>query len=157
MRENTILLDDTDWRILEILQENARATFTEIGLSVGLTSPAVRERIRRMEEVGLITGYRPVISYGVLGRQIRALIALKFKSGSRAAQSPEFSPLEPLSDIPGVVRAWLVTGDTECFVEAAVPTMKALDGILVKLHDFGFLTVTYMILDDTGEKRCRQL
>ena len=86
MEDKAICLDTTDWKILEALQKNARSTFTEIGQSVGLTAPAVRERIRRMESDELITGYRPVINYAVLGRPIRALIALKFKSGSRGGR-----------------------------------------------------------------------
>ena len=63
MEDKAICLDTTDWKILEALQKNARSTFTEIGQSVGLTAPAVRERIRRMESDELITGYRPVINY----------------------------------------------------------------------------------------------
>ena len=58
MREKTIQLDETDWRIIRALKENARATFTEIGRAVGLTSPAARERVRRMEEAGLIARRR---------------------------------------------------------------------------------------------------
>ena len=64
MREKTIQLDETDWRIIRALRENARATFTEIGRAVGLTSPAARERVRRMEEAfpGR-EGYR-VVAFG---------------------------------------------------------------------------------------------
>ena len=157
MREKQISLDETDWKILDALQENARATFTEIGQFVGLTAPAVRERIRRMEDEELIVGYRPVINYNVLGRPLRALISLKFKSGSRAAERAEFSHLELFKDIPGVLKSWLVTGDTECVLEASAATMKELDAILVELNRLGFLTATYMILEDTGERNCSKL
>ena len=52
------LLDETGWRILDALQGNARIAFSELGRQVGLSAPAVAERVRRMEEAGLITGYR---------------------------------------------------------------------------------------------------
>lgn len=155
MEDKFLNLDTTDWKILEVLQKNARSTLTEIGQSVGLTAPAVRERMRRMEDEGLITAYRPVINYAVLGRPIRALIALKFKSGSHAAERYQFSHLELFEDIAGIVRSWLVTGDTECVVEIAAPSMKQLDTILEALNKLGFLTVTYMILEDSGERLCR--
>lgn len=157
MREKQISLDETDWKILDALQENARTTFTEIGQFVGLTAPAVRERIRRMEDEELIVGYRPVINYNVLGRPLRALISLKFKSSSLAAERAEFSHLELFKDIPGVLKSWLVTGDTECVLETAATTMKELDAILVELNRLGFLTTTYMILEDTGERNCSKL
>ena len=148
MEDKAICLDTTDWKILEALQKNARSTFTEIGQSVGLTAPAVRERI---------TGYRPVINYAVLGRPIRALIALKFKSGSRAADGTTLAHSELFNGLAGVVRWWFVTGDTECVLEAAAPSMKQLDATLETLNRWGFLTVTYMILDDSGEVNCRRL
>lgn len=157
MKDSTVLIDATDWHILEILQQNARATFTDIGQAVGLTSPAVKERIRRMEDGGLIISYRPVINYCAIGRQIRSLVSLKFKSSARLAEKDEFSHLGLLKEIPGIVRAWMVTGDTEGVVETAVPSMKDLDEILIKLNKMGFLTVTYMILDDTGEMFCRPI
>ena len=52
------LLDETGWRLLDELQKNARLTNTELGQRVGLTSPAVADRIRRMEDAGIIVGYR---------------------------------------------------------------------------------------------------
>lgn len=50
-----------------------------------------------------------------------------------------------------------MTGDTECVIEAVTATMKELDAILVELNRLGFLTVTYMVLEDTGERNCRKL
>ena len=152
-----ITLDETDWKILEQLQENARSTFTEIGQKVGLTAPAVRERIRNMEDEGLIEGYRPLINYSALGRPIRAIIELRYKSISRAAERASFSHKELFSDIQGIVRTLLVTGDNECIMEAALENMQQLDFMLEELNTMGFLTVTNMILDDSGEEKLRRL
>ena len=141
-------VDNTDRRILTILQENARTPFTEIGRAVGLTSPAVKERVVRMEQAGLIKAYRTEIDYTLLGRQLRALVMLKVKSYDRISERHDVSMV---SKIGGVVRAWDVTGDVECIADVAVPTMKELDGVLAKFAALGFATTTYLILDDTGE------
>lgn len=151
MRERTIQLDETDWRIIRALRENARATFTEIGRAVGLTSPAARERVRRMEEAGLIEGYRPVFNYSVMGFGIKAIILMKSKSDSRVAEKHYFRLLPAVRELEGIVRAWDVTGDVVCIAEAAVPSMKELDELLDKLHHFELHTTTYIVFEDTGE------
>ena len=148
MDKDKITLDNTDRRILTILQENARTPFTEIGRAVGLTSPAVKERVVRMEQAGLIKAYRTEIDYTLLGRQLRALVMLKVKSYDRISERHDVSMV---SKIGGVVRAWDVTGDVECIADVAVPTMKELDAVLAKFAALGFATTTYLILDDTGE------
>jgi Lrp/AsnC family leucine-responsive transcriptional regulator len=65
--ERERLLDATGWRILQELQQNARLSFSELGQRVGLSSPAVTERVRRMEEAGIITGYRAEINTAKVG------------------------------------------------------------------------------------------
>ena len=141
MDDYRITLDNTDRRILAILQENARTAFTEIGRAVGLTSPAVKERVVRMEQAGLIKSYRADIDYTMLGRQLRAMVMLKVKSYDRLTERHNV----------GVVRAWDVTGDVECIADVAVPSMKELDAVLAKFSALGFATTTYLVLEDTGE------
>ncbi len=55
--ESEKILDETGWRLLQELQHNARLSYTELGQRVGLSLPSVAERVRKMEEVGIITGY----------------------------------------------------------------------------------------------------
>ena len=62
------LLDETGWRILDALQANARIAFSELGRQVGLSAPAVAERVRHMEDAGLITGYRVELGLDKLAR-----------------------------------------------------------------------------------------
>ena len=100
MREKTIQLDETDWRIIRALKENAR------GRAVGLTSPAARERVRRMEEAGLIEGYRPVFNYSAMGFGIKTIILMKSKSDSRVAEKHYFRLLPAVRELDGIVRAW---------------------------------------------------
>src|SRR5829696_532519 len=78
-RENTqsaFDLDGVGWSILKELQENARISFSELGRRVGLTSPAVAERVRRMEDAGIITGYHAHVNHTKLGKNITAFIRI---------------------------------------------------------------------------------
>src|ERR1700691_2153976 len=68
------LLDSIGWKILRELQRNARTPFAEIGRQVGLSTPAVMERIRRMEEADIITGYRAEVNNAKIGYPILAFV-----------------------------------------------------------------------------------
>lgn len=69
-------IDRTNWQLLQALQEDARLSYAELGRRVGLSPPAAAERVRKMEEAGIITGYRVEINAEKIGLPITALIAL---------------------------------------------------------------------------------
>src|SRR5687767_10332598 len=71
------LMDNVGWRILEELQADARINYVELGRRVGLTSPAVAERVRRMEDAGIITGYRVMVDPAKVGLPVTAIIRLR--------------------------------------------------------------------------------
>ena len=60
-------LDDVDWRLLDLLQADGRLSFKELGRRINLSAPAVAERVRRLEEAGVITGYRATVNPASLG------------------------------------------------------------------------------------------
>ena len=70
------LLDDVGWKILAELQENARVSFAELGRRVGLSTPAALERVRRMEEAGIILGYHAELDGAKVGMPITAFIRI---------------------------------------------------------------------------------
>src|SRR5689334_12211544 len=70
-------IDDLNWNILEELQKNARLSTTEIGRRVGLSAPAVADRIEKLEEQGIIKGYHTALDYDKLDLTIRAFILFK--------------------------------------------------------------------------------
>jgi Lrp/AsnC family leucine-responsive transcriptional regulator len=70
------LLDDVGWKILSELQENARVSFAELGRRVGLSTPAALERVRRMEEAGIILGYHAEVDRAKVGIPITAFIRI---------------------------------------------------------------------------------
>ena len=78
----TKLLDPIGWRILAELQDDARIHFSELGRRVGLSTPAVIERVHRMEEAGIITGYRVEIDRQKVGRPVCAFIRVRVSGDS---------------------------------------------------------------------------
>lgn len=70
------LLDDVGWKILDELQQNARVSFAELGRRVRLSTPAVLERVRRMEETGIILGYHAQLDGAKVGLPITAFIRI---------------------------------------------------------------------------------
>ena len=70
-------LDGLNWEILGVLQQNSRASLTGIGREIGLTPPAVAERVKRMEDYGIIDGYWTAVSHTKLGYQLKAIITLR--------------------------------------------------------------------------------
>jgi Lrp/AsnC family transcriptional regulator, leucine-responsive regulatory protein len=70
-------VDKLNWQILDALQKNARQSFSEIGRQVGLSSPAVAERVKKMEDAGIIKGYKAQVSYNKTGHQLKAVITLR--------------------------------------------------------------------------------
>ncbi len=132
-------LDEVNWRILVALQENARVSFTELGRRVGLTPPAVAERVRRLEEAGVITAYRAEVDVAKLGLSLTAIIRL----APRGGDAREIGRL--VRALPEVLECDHVTGD-DCYVlRVAVPSMGHLEALLEQLLRRGN-TTTSMVL-----------
>src|SRR5690349_5187627 len=74
-------LDGTDWQILRELQKNARLSYNELGRRVGLSAPAAAERVRRLEDAGVITGYGAHVDPAKVGLSLLALIQLRCDPG----------------------------------------------------------------------------
>jgi len=70
-------MDTLNWKILKCLQDNARQTNAAIGRKVGISSPAVSERIKKMEDTGIIEGYKTVVSPYKVGYQLKAIITIR--------------------------------------------------------------------------------
>src|SRR4030042_4992706 len=77
--DNDKLLDATGWQILRELEANARLSFAELGRRVGLSLPAVAERVRKMEDAGIITGYRAQVDPARVGLPIRAFVRIRLE------------------------------------------------------------------------------
>jgi len=98
-------LDDTDREILRILQEDARTPFSEIARRIDMSSATVHDRVNRMKDEGVITGYHAEVDPKALGYDVSAVV------GFRVEQGREEGVLDRLSAIDGVQEIHLTTGD----------------------------------------------
>lgn len=129
--------DETDWRILDELQRDGRISFTELGRRVAMSSPAVTERVRRLEEVGIITGYRAVVDPSRLGRPISAIIRVRMVSGRNYGDFDR-----ELAERSSVLEAHHITGDDCYLVKVAVASMPELEGVVAFLAQWGQTTTS---------------
>ena len=127
--KNTI--DGLNWRILEILQKRGRASYAEIGREVGLSAPAVTERVQRMEEAGVIQGYQAVIDPEKLGYPIQTIISLQV---NRDYFTPTIKKLEAM---PEVLDCYRTTGTSALILIAAFTSMQHMQEVLDELLQMG--------------------
>ena len=116
--------DRVNVQILRELRDDPRLTMTELGRRVGLSSPAITERVRRLEERGVIRGYRIDIDPAALGLAIAAYVRIRPNAG----QLPKIAELA--RSIPEIVECHRVTGE-DCFIlKVYLPSLDQLDRIL---------------------------
>ena len=139
--ENTVRkLDETDRKIIEILQEDGRISMKDLGKLIGLTSPAVSERIKRLENCGIISGYKAIINPDALGRNIKAFIHISLPGSQSYA---EF--LENAKSDPRIVECHHITGDDCSLLKVLVSDMQELENVIDSIKKIGS-TKTSVIL-----------
>ena len=122
-------LDTSDERILAELAEHARATFAEIGQKVNLSAPAVKRRIDRMLEAGVIKGFTTVIDRNALGWNTEAYVQV-FCHGTIAPERLRAAWV----DIPEVVSAATVTGTSDAILHVLARDMQHLEEALERIR-----------------------
>lgn len=134
--DSTFATDAVDERILAELQRDGRQSIAELSRAVHMSNSAVAERVRRLEEAGVIRGYRAVIDPERLGYGILAYLRLRYPSSV-------YGPLhELLADIPEVIEAHHVTGD-DCFIIKVVATsMRHLEQVSGRIGTLGSVTTS---------------
>ncbi|HEY7975060.1 MAG TPA: Lrp/AsnC family transcriptional regulator [Ktedonobacterales bacterium] len=125
------LLDETGWKLICALQEHARSSYAELGKCVGLTAPAVAERIRRLEVAGVITGYHAAVNPAKLGLGLTAII--RFKSANGAFERN----MATVSSCPEIIECHRVTGDDCMTLTAVVSSVEHLQELISTLAPFG--------------------
>ncbi len=133
------LLDETGWRLLQELQQNARLSYTELGQRVGLSLPAVAERVRKMEQSGLITGYHAEIDLGKLGMPVLAIIQLQGIGGQSCRHA-----VSQVSEIPEVLECYRVTGSDSIVVKAVATSLDHLARVIDQLSLYGIPATSIM-------------
>jgi Lrp/AsnC family leucine-responsive transcriptional regulator len=133
------LLDEIGWNILSELQQNARIPFAELGRRVGLSTPAVTERVRKMEEEGIILGYRAQIDTSKVGLPLLAFVSIKV-GGENLTRFMELS-----AQHPEVLECHRVTGSDSFLLKVAVSSVGHLESLLDALMPY-VATTTHLVL-----------
>lgn len=143
MEEPLYGLDDTDRAILELLRENARRTFGDIGPRVGLSAPAVKRRIDRLEAAGIIQGYTVRLDHARLGRPLEAFTELRFSGNARVDAIAAIG-----EGIPEVEAVFTVAGDPDALAWIRVRDVEELKRVIDQLRSSGAVvgTKTHMVL-----------
>ena len=139
-------MDSTDYKIIEILQEDGRIPMKELAKRVALSAPAVAERVKRLEEENIITGYKAVINYDKLGQKMSVLINV----GINIQKNAEF--LEFIKNEDSIIECHQVTGPYSKVLKARVEDSRNLENLIGRIQMFG-KTETYVILSSIEKEQ----
>lgn len=140
------MIDRIDWKILREMQENARITFAELGRRVGLTTPAVIERVRKLEDAKIIIGYRAQIDTAKVGLPITAFIRMSIVG-------VEFKEIvDIVANTNEVLECHRGTGNDSFIIKVAVSDVEHLQTIIDKLTPYG-VTTTSIVLSSPVKNR----
>jgi Lrp/AsnC family leucine-responsive transcriptional regulator len=120
--------DSIDRQILLILREEGRASHAALAKAVGLSAPAVGERVRKLEQAGVIRGYRAVLDPDALGLDICAFVAI-----APQPRKPAADLVERLLSLPEIEELHAVAGNYAYIAKVRVASTQALDGFLDRL------------------------
>ena len=144
-------LDLTSRRILGLLTQDGRASYQAIADEVGLSRPAVMERVKRLEEAGYVRGYTAVVDRRRIGYPITAFVAVRYTHSMGGLDEPA---IRALAENPNVLECHHVAGE-DCFMlKVAAPSVDSLEGILRQLRQPGepVSTRTTIVLSTVFEK-----
>lgn len=136
------LLDNVSLKILAILQKNSRESFSEIGRKVGLSSPAVAERIKKMETAGIIKKYSIEISHENLGFKMLAFVLINLP-GSTISQVEKTE--NAISKIPEVLECHRVTGHEDIVIKIIFEDITHLNRIITSVAPFGQINTCIVV------------
>jgi len=143
------MLDERDKAIVAALQENGRATFTQVAHAVGLAPSSVHERIRKLEQAGVIKGYRAEIDTEALGLFVTALVSVSPLDPKQPDDLPE-----RVVEFPEVEDCHSVAGDENYILKVRTRTTAELEDLLRRLREkAGVHTRTTIVLSTPFEHR----
>jgi Lrp/AsnC family leucine-responsive transcriptional regulator len=127
------VLDERDLEIVAALQEDARATYADVAQRVGLSASSVHHRVRKLEQAGVIRGYRAIVDPGALGLLITALVA----ATPFDPQQPDDLPERLLADFPEVEDCLSVAGEANYILKVRTRTTADLEELIRRLREKG--------------------
>lgn len=147
-RDDPAELDRISWRIIEELQQDGRLSWAELGRRVGLTTPAVAERVYRLEKLGVIRGFHAEINLERLGMPIQIFVRLSMAGPEQLVRAFQLQ----VQKWEEVLECHRVTGSDSFIVKARVVSVEHLERLLDRLGHFGS-TSTATVLSSPVEQR----
>jgi len=142
-------MEAIDQEILALLSANGRMSFTDVGKATGLSTSAAQQRVRRLEQRGLIRGYRADINPSAVGRGMMAFISVRPMKPRDDDTIPE-----QLTQIPEITSCYSVAGDSSFILVAQVASPAALDVLLGHVRrSANVMTTTTVVLTTIFEDR----
>lgn len=124
-------MDAMDWALLRELQADARLSYSELSRRVHLSPPTVAERVRRLEEQGVIAGYHAHVDLAKAGRDVVALIRMSCYGPSCVLRD------DSVAAWPEILEIHRVTGDTCCLIKVAAASVEAFEHVIDRLAAHG--------------------
>ncbi|MEU9891254.1 Lrp/AsnC family transcriptional regulator [Sphaerisporangium sp. NPDC051017] len=134
-------LDDIDHRVLRLLREDGRRTFSEMATEIGLSVAAVKRRVDRLREIGVITGFSVQIDYAKLGWGIEAFTELRYPGTTPVGQI-----VRTAADAPEVQAVYTIAGDPDALIQVRVRDLGHLQQVIDRLRRAGDVTGTKTLL-----------
>jgi Lrp/AsnC family leucine-responsive transcriptional regulator len=133
------MIDEIDRNIVKELQLDARVSYAELGRRVGLTTPAVIERVRKLEEAGVITGYRAEIDTAKVGLPITAFVRMSITG-------VDYSHIIEVAEQSNeVLECHRGTGGDSFIMKVAVSSVEHLQEVIDRLVPYGITTTTIVL------------
>jgi Lrp/AsnC family transcriptional regulator, leucine-responsive regulatory protein len=132
-------LDDTDWLILKELQADGRLSYNELGRRVNLSSPAVAERVRRLEDSGVIAGYHARVDPTQAGFPLTGFVQMRCREGRCLLKTSRES------DYPEVVEVHKLSGDHCSMLKVRAASMQHFEGLLERLGQHGSMRTSVVL------------
>lgn len=123
-------MDDIDLRLVELLRANARLTYAELARQVGLSAPAVHDRVGKLETGGVIRGYRADAEPEAIGLGVTAVIGIVQDSGGGDTDDV----LEALRGMPEIESCYFMAGVESFLLKVRVGTIHELESLIVRLN-----------------------
>lgn len=135
-------MEQTDEQILALLSRDGRMSFTELGRQVGLSTSATQQRVRRLEQRGIITGYRADVNPVEVGRALTAFIEIQPLAMDMMDAAPAY-----LAGLPQLTSCYSVAGNASYLCLAQVASAEDLDTLLNQIRrDLSVRTITTIVL-----------
>ncbi|WP_084964095.1 Lrp/AsnC family transcriptional regulator [Thermoactinospora rubra] len=134
-------LDDLDHQLIRLLREDGRRTFSEMAGRIGLSVAAVKRRVDRLRQIGVITGFTATIDYAKLGWGIQAFTELRY-SGS----TPVAEIVRTTTGVPEVQAVFTIAGDPDALIHVRARDLEHLQQVIDTLRRTGNVTGTKTLM-----------